>query len=146
MVWRDLDITLAADGLSLERFFEMGNRICTVVQATSMFFCDTRAVSVENRPSGLYWGVVLATEAHHRWQWDIWAVSRDTCRGSVAYCKDILERLSPEKRSYILAIKSSVYDKPEYGRDYGSKDIYQAVLNHGVITVADFDRYLQTPK
>lgn len=54
----------------------------------------------------------------------------------------IEQQLTPETRLTILRIKDAWYQLPAYRNEVYSTDIYDAVLQHGVRTLAEFDQYL----
>jgi len=55
----------------------------------------------------------------------------------------IVQQLTPEARLTILRIKDAWYQLPAYRREVSRTDIYDAVLQHGVRTLADIDDYLR---
>ena len=54
----------------------------------------------------------------------------------------IEQQLTPETRLTILRIKNVWYQLPAYRVEVASTDIYDAVLQHGVRTLTEFDQYL----
>jgi len=54
----------------------------------------------------------------------------------------IEQHLTPETRLAILRIKDAWYQLPAYRQEVYSTDIYDAVLQHGVRTLTEFDDYL----
>lgn len=52
-------------------------------------------------------------------------------------------RLTPETRLTILRLKSIWHVSPSYRDTVTSVDIYDAVLDHGVVTKEEFDEYLR---
>ncbi|HLJ35585.1 MAG TPA: hypothetical protein VKU38_18160 [Ktedonobacteraceae bacterium] len=52
------------------------------------------------------------------------------------------QQVTPETRLAILWIKDIWYQLPTYRNEVYSTDIYDAVLQHGVRTPREFDRYL----
>src|SRR5437762_2557294 len=57
MTWRDLDINLEADHLSVAEFFDLGGTIASMLGAIRMSFRNERIAQSEGLPRGLYWGV-----------------------------------------------------------------------------------------
>ena len=54
----------------------------------------------------------------------------------------IEQKLTPETRLIILRIKDMWWKHPSYRQEVSSVDIYDAVLQHGVRTLDEFDQYL----
>jgi hypothetical protein len=52
-------------------------------------------------------------------------------------------RLTPKIRRTILSLKSLWFEHPSYRHVVYSTDIYDAVLEHGVATPEQFERYLR---
>ncbi len=52
-------------------------------------------------------------------------------------------RLTPETRVAILRIKSQFWRHPEYRKSFSGPAIYEAVLDHGVTSTAEFANYLR---
>jgi hypothetical protein len=59
--------------------------------------------------------------------------------------KTLPGRLDDEKRAAILRIKSAISDRREAERIAGYT-VYEAVLDHGIRTPDEFERYLERRK
>ena len=81
-----------------------------------------------------------------RWNVDVWVRSETKIAESLAYCTDLLKKMDsmPGAREAILSIKTTLIEKGMYGFDkhpqhhYHSRDIYDAVLNEGILTAEAF--------
>src|SRR5437868_8420542 len=62
MTWRDLDIYLEVDSVSLNDFFILGGKIAEVMHPVKMSFRNELAGKTQGLPSGLYWGIYLGNE------------------------------------------------------------------------------------
>jgi hypothetical protein len=142
MTWRDLDIYLEADDLTESRFFELGEKIVSILQPVKMSFRNERIAHTKGLPAGLYWGIYLGNERAGAWKIDIWAVDSEQCKRLLDHCKVIHDQLTEENRNYILDIKSQCWQDPEYRRSYSSRDIYTAVLQKGITTIEEFRKGL----
>jgi hypothetical protein len=146
MTWRDLDIHIVREPLDRVSFFELGGRIAELLEPHRMHFRDETVEQTAGLPRGLYWGIYLAepglpAEAlAGAWKIDIWATARAGFEPVKRYCDRIRERLTPETRDAILAIKSAVWQHPEYRRRFSSADIYDAVLDQGMRRAEEFQR------
>ena len=143
MTWRDLDIYLEAEELSISLFFELGNKIATLLNPVKMHFRNETIARTEGLPFGLYWGIYLGDERKGAWKIDLWMMKSDECKERLAYCDNLLNRISPAEKLIILNIKSQCWQNPQYRKTFYSSDIYDAVLQHGVKDIDGFYTYLQ---
>ena len=128
MVWRDLDVYLATRQWTIDRHFQLGQRIAVPRG-------DRDAVE-------LYWGVVLGDVLAGAWKIDLWAVDPDTCAALLRHCDSIAARLTDRSRRAILEIKATCWRDPEYRKGFTSQHIYRAVLDAGVTSVDEFRKFL----
>jgi hypothetical protein len=142
MTWRDLDIFLEVEDLSLLPFFELGGRINEALQPVKMNFRNELAGGTTGLPYGLYWGICLGNESAGAWKIDIWAVESPECSRLLEYGDRLSEQLTEEARPAILEIKAACRKDPGYRRSYHSGDIYSAVLDHGIRNTKAFYHYL----
>lgn len=77
------------------------------------------------------------TDAGDAWNLDLWFWPRAASAGNAADARALCQRLTPENRLAILWIKDALHEQPAYR----SVDLYEAVLDHGVRTPAQFERY-----
>jgi hypothetical protein len=146
MTWRDLDLYLVKDGLTIAEFFDMGSRIAKLLSPTRMSFRNERIAQTEGLPQGLYWGVYTPTVGHELWKIDIWGIGQAEYAPLEAYCDRIAARLTPAARRPIMEIKTECCQKPGYRRTFFSTDIYAAVLEHGVVDIDGFRTFLRKEK
>lgn len=146
MTWRDLDIYLQVDTLSITNFFVLGERICSALVPVKMSFRNEVIAQTKGLPAGLYWGVYLGNERAGAWKIDVWAVRAPECQRLLQYGDTIKQKLTAEAIERILAIKSGCWQDPEYRRSYNSADIYTAVLEENVTGLEEFKEYRRTLK
>lgn len=82
------------------------------------------------------------TEAGHEWKIDLSFWLSEKPRTQLAHLAYLSERLTEETRLAILWIKDIWQHFPSYPYQVGGTDIYDAVLEHGVRTPAQFKVYL----
>jgi hypothetical protein len=143
MVWRDLDIHIVQPAINKRKFFELGGRIAELLNPHRMHFRDETIAATEGLPRGLYWGVYLGDERRGAWKIDIWTTNAEGFEPTRSYGERIRERLSHTNRALILEIKSAIWSHPKYRRDFASGDIYSAVLDHGVVNLDGFWKFLR---
>jgi len=90
-------------------------------------------------------GVKIGIDAHPApsgvWSIDIWITDRVETT-AFAYVRRLLQRLTPEHRAAILAIKRAYHARGEL-RDGISRRVYDAVVDKGVRSEDEFRRYLE---
>ncbi|MGE5499555.1 MAG: hypothetical protein ACM3Q2_15850 [Syntrophothermus sp.] len=138
MMKRDLDISLINETISSEGFFLLGNELSHLLKPHSMFYRNTGIKHIQNRPSmALYWGIQFED-----WNLDIWAVPISEYIASEIYMEKIAASLTAENRDVILKLKYELMNNGSYGKTFGSKELYDAVLNCNVKTAEEFNKYL----
>lgn len=143
MAWRDLDIHLVTDTVDRSASFELGGRLAALLTPHRMQYRDETVAGTAGLPAGLYWGVYLGDERAGGWKLDIWITDQRGLERVQAYCRMIEGRLSASTRETILMIKSQCWSRSEYRKSFGSAEIYEAVLDHGVRDLEGFWRYLE---
>lgn len=143
MVWRDLDIHIVRNDLDKPRFFELGGQIASLLNPPKMHFRDETITATEGLPKGLYWGIYLGDERAGAWKIDIWAEQPAGFERTRSYGERISGLLSESMRSLILQIKAACWQHPQYRREFSSSDIYKAVLEHGIVDIDGFRKYLK---
>lgn len=143
MVWRDLDIHIVQEALDKRRFFELGGRIANLLSPPRMHYRDETTVATPGLPKGLYWGIYLGNEREGAWKIDIWITDWEGFKSPRAYGERVRERLTDSTREVILKIKSECWRHPQYRREFASGDIYEAVLDHGIVNIDGFWKFLR---
>jgi hypothetical protein len=145
MVWRDIDFTVVCDRLD----------IGVVTGVAASFAAHPRVRSVEFRndsgpwnsdesayPDGLFLGIGYVGDAV--WELDIWFVDEPDRQPDLHHVRELSDRLDDESRGAILTIKHAWHLRAEYGTTVSSHDIYRAVLDDGVTTIAGFDAWVRS--
>jgi hypothetical protein len=145
MVWRDIDFNVICSQPTLLQ----------VVAAMQPLMANPRVIRLHytNESKGhtppelqgderYYFVTYYETEAGHEWKIDVSFWLSDKPRGQVAHLTYLAERLTEETRLAILWIKDVWHHFSSYPYQVGGIDIYDAVLEHGVRTPAEFREYL----
>lgn len=144
MVARDIDLTVAVDDLDLrlQEVVELGARLAVRPDVRVVTFRnDTgRWNTDEGYPDGLYLFVECADDLGDTWTLDIWFVDEPGRQPDLQHVETLRPRIDPERQAAILAIKRATRGRRPNGTRLPSFEIYQAVLDHGVRTPAEFAR------
>ena len=145
MVWRDLDILMDAPGITVDEFFDLGRCITAALSPWKMFFTNNRDhEGTPPDPCGLYWGIRLGDIKSGAWKIDLWAFDSKQSREKLLECEHLKSRLNPQNRITILRLKSQLWHDSRYRDQVTSQDIYDAVLEHGAQSLADFWSYVRS--
>jgi len=149
MVRRDIDITVvcaALDKNTLADFAEIG---ASLMQRTDYvtavrFRNDTGQWNAEPEkyPDGLYLGLSVTMPDSFAWTVDIWLVDRPERQPDLAHLSTLLPRLSDIDRSIILEIKHALARSEQPPDRLPSVLVYEAVMDHGIKTAAEFESWL----
>jgi len=145
MTWRDLDIYLENDSITVEEFFELGKELVTALTPRKMSFHSNRELRIADEPKGLYWGIRAGFQ-NVVWKIDIWGFDKSTCLEKINLCNKIVDLLTLEKRNHILYIKNELWSHPDYRDKITSMDIYNAVLFDNVSDINGFWNYVRSKK
>ncbi|GHO88483.1 hypothetical protein [Dictyobacter formicarum] len=142
MVWRDIDLQVSSPGLSAERAFTIMQPLLSHPYVKQVrYLHQSGHFKVDDLGERYFFMVFYQYHEPVEWKLDISFWLDPGIRPEPV--QDALERqLTPETRLLILRIKDVWYQLPAYRNTVASTDIYDAVLQHGVRTLDDFDQYL----
>lgn len=140
MVVPDIDITVACPSLDRDAVVGVAARLARHERVRVVQFrkddCHWNA-EPDAYPDGLYVGVKYRDGAGPEWNADIWFVDEPERQPDLGHVRTLPDRITPAARAAILLIKHS---RP----DYRSFDVYRSVLDDGVRTPGDYDRWRVT--
>jgi hypothetical protein len=144
MVRRDIDITTVGD-LDVGRVFALGGILAAHPRVRQITFRNDTGMwnKSDVYPDGLYWLVEYVDAAGDTWTLDLWFLAEGTSQYDLEHMGTLPQRLTPDLRTAILRIKEArqAGAAPSPGPPMPSYEIYEAVLDHGVRTPAEFERY-----
>jgi hypothetical protein len=145
MCWRDLDIYVLDPQHDLQRCFKIGFELTRRLVAKKARFTDNVSSPPRiDEPRGLYWGIKLGDEREGAWKLDVWFLDLAEYEQHENYSAGMRGRLTPDTRTTICEIKEEYWRRPEYRDTITGNMIYRAVMDNGVRTVADFQRFVRT--
>ncbi len=146
MVWRDIDVTVRCQDVTLERVWDALRPLLTNPRVTRLSYSNETG---ERSPTGdpgdqrFYFVIHYETATGADWKIDITLWASDAPRPHLAQLAELKRRLTPETRLAILWIKDVWHRLPVYPYEVGGYEVYDAVLEHGARSPDDFDRYLR---
>ena len=143
MVARDIDITTLCPVLDVEALFDALRPLARHPRVRrSSFRNDTGRWNTDPAyPDGLYWMVEYVADAGAAWNLDLWFLRDGTTQFDLEHLRTLPPRLTLETRLAILRIKEAVGGRAGVDR-VRSHLVYEAVLDHGIRTPEEFERYL----
>lgn len=143
MCWRDLDVYILDRQADLKQCFEVGYELTRRLGAKKARFTNNVSSAPRaNEPSGFYWGIKLGDERQGAWKLDVWFLDLPAFEEHENYGAQMRRRLTAETARVIREIKEAFWRRPEYRDTITSDLIYRAVLDHGALSKADFERLL----
>lgn len=145
MVWRDIDIGVTAPGLTREAAFATMLPLLTHPQVRrARYLHQVGQLNPTGEPEDdrYFFATYFDTDTGDEWKIDVSFWVSPIPRQERLAPELITSRLTDETRLTILWLKDLWHLRPEYMVEMGSPDIYDAVLDAGVRTPAEFEAYL----
>ena len=146
MVWRDIDVTVRCRDVTLERVWDALRPLLINPRITRLNYSnETGARSPSGEPADQRYYFVIHYEpaGGTEWKIDVSVWTSDAPRPHLAQLTELERRLTHETRLAILWIKDVWHRLPVYPYEVGGMEVYDAVLEHGVRSPDDFNRYLR---
>jgi hypothetical protein len=137
MVWRDLDYTVDADGVTAKAVWGAVRPL--LERCHRLVYADETGDRVaETAPYERHYFVFRIDG----WKLDVSIWTNGAPAEVERYARQLAERLDDETRLAILRLKDAWHTRPEYPEIVGAFEIYEAVLEHGVRTPEQLERHL----
>ena len=120
MTWRDLDIYLESDEMTIGKFFKLGAEIAEALRPQRMHFRNEFLGKTPGLPLGFYWGIyVNSPEFPGEWKIDIWSMDSAQLNRYQKSFSELKADIGEDARLIILEIKNHFYKHPdETGKKY----------------------------
>jgi hypothetical protein len=141
MAWRDLDVMFTAPAATAA---EVLGGLAVIARKPGLLAVDFRDERADRRPTPAltderFYAVLRYAGPAGLWKVDLTFWLHDVPRSHGADA-DRLRAATPEEKEVILQLKDAA---PGYPDEIGGSEIYPAVLDHGVRTVAELAAHLQ---
>lgn len=146
MIIKDIDIHAYVKEYEVEKILNLLPKLALLPTIRKVQFNNYREFRKDYRPDrvgfprGYYIGL-CSVQGSDEWKIDVWFIKEDEDR---SFNDSRLQNLSDEQRETILKLKNLWLTKDGYRDGVLSVDFYKAVLDFGVKTKKDFERYLRT--
>jgi len=145
MTWRDLDVTVVCQSLNRRQVLGVAAELAGHQDVKALQYRNDTGrwnQEPEKYPDGLYLGLCCHPPELPEWKLDLWFVDDPARQPDLGHLRTLPERLTDNTRLAILRIKTLWSARPQYGTSVRSWDIYTAVLDHGVRSTDEFNRWL----
>ncbi|MCP2256567.1 hypothetical protein LX15_000250 [Streptoalloteichus tenebrarius] len=148
MVGRDLDVTVICprlDEATTAEVAQVGARLAVHPRVREVRFRDDTGHwnTDPTYPDGLYLGIHYRSPRDHDWTLDIWFVDEPERQPDLAHLRSLPPRLTADARATILRIKRELAARRNTER-VPSYEVYRAVLDHGIGSTEEFDRWRES--
>ena len=137
MAWNDLDINVENDSMSLEKLHQLTNYILNNFNPT---WYEAKEEINEQGDKVWFHGFEFYLD-NELWNVDIWFLDKETIEKAEKYCDDISAKVNKNEQLKIsvIEIKQELIKRNLYSfNKYTSMDVYDAVLNKGIMGIDDF--------
>lgn len=142
MVWRDIDLAVSSPGLRIEQAFEVMRPLLTHPSVREVRYLQQgNHFKLDDLAERYFLMLYYQRDEQAVWKLDISFWIAENLHPEPVH-EQVERELTPETRLAILRIKNEWYQLPTYRQTVASTDIYDAVLQHGVRTLPEFDEYL----
>jgi hypothetical protein len=145
MAWRDLDVTVTCQQLDKQQVLGAGLELASQPGVKALQYRDDTGqwnTEPDLYPDGLYLALRYQPPDLAEWSLDIWFVDDPARQPDLAHLRTLPPRLTDDARMAILRIKAAWSTRPQYGTSVRSFNIYTAVLDDQVSSLAEFDSWL----
>ncbi|WP_144941835.1 hypothetical protein [Paenibacillus sp. 32O-W] len=141
MTWRDLDIYLEDNEMSVSKFFDLGKDLANSLNPSKMNYRNEWNGLSPHLPRGLYWGI-YTTILNNDWKIDVWAIESTQFKQKQEQFAALQSKVNETNRPIILALKNHLHRHPDYRKKFFSVDIYEAVFE-GIKSTEQFSLWLE---
>lgn len=137
MAWNDLDIDVENDSMSLDKLYQLTNYILNNFNPT---WYEAKEEINEQGNKVWFHGFEFYLD-NELWNVDIWFLDKETIEKAEKYCDDISAMINKNEQLKIsvIEIKQELIKRNLYSfNKYTSMDVYDAVLNKGIMGIDDF--------
>jgi hypothetical protein len=145
MCWRDLDVgALVGPTFTPTDVLHLVAGIMAAVEVAAFTYRDERGSRspTDERRDERYHVPLQVVWKSREWRFDLSLWLYDDHAHVADWHRQLRDRLAPEQRRAVLRIKHDWCRRPEYPDEVSGKDIYTAVLDHGVGDSDSFGRWL----
>lgn len=138
MTRKELDINLVLDNPSYEIVVEILNDVMKLLSPISLDYRNRTLPETKIRIDG-HWLFVKCLDG---WKFDIWVIGREEHRNQMEIFHKLENKLTKENRKIIMDIKQQSLQDIDIAKTYTGQSVYDAVLDNGITTFAEYKDYL----
>src|SRR5687767_4546660 len=138
MVRRDVDFNIYTEDPRTDDAAKVAERLTNVPQ---MYGVQVNNLLLIQPPPGMPRGIYLGIKPLFQgkiWTIDAWYLRRSDALDQVEFGSDWWDALNPAQMDVILLLKAVLNEQGRYGKEILSAEVYRAVRDGGVATLAQF--------
>ena len=141
LTWRDIDICLVLITLRAEIILDIAKRVAAIPHIGSMYYRNEYVMRTRGNPEAFFLCVDFYLPGDIKWKVDILVADDAEVQRVLQAGRAMADRLISETREAIVRIKTVICRRPGYRMKFGSRTVYEAVLDHGIRTVEEWDAW-----
>lgn len=141
MVRRDVDFNVYSEAPRLESAADLARRLLSI---PDMYSVQVNNLLLVQPPPGMPRGIYIGIKPLVRgsvWTIDAWYLRKQDALDQVEFGSEWWRIVTPSQRDTMLLLKAILNEQGRYGKEFLSAEIYRAVRDGGVSTVADLERW-----
>ena len=135
---RDIDFCLVVKKTTVDLAFRIGTDLSKIKNIDKMHFGKSYLRGKKSK--GMIWSLKII-DKNKVWKIDIIIATKNIVDKIVNPGLEIKSLLTTEKRKIILKLKKKLSINKNFKKEFGSFDIYRAVLKHNVSSLAEWQKY-----
>ena len=141
MTWRDIDLCVGTLDLDMSTVFRLGLALASTPHVGSMYYRNEFIMNTPGNPQAMFWCIDFYPPNSQQWKVDILLAKPAEVERVLDYGRRLQQHLTSPTRATILQIKSILCQRPGYRQRFGSRAIYEAVLDHNIATIEEWDAW-----
>lgn len=140
MAWNDLDIDIENESMSIHKIYQLTKFILENFNPT---WYEAKEEINEYGDKVWFQGFEFYLD-NELWNVDIWFLDKATIEKAEKYCDNISKQVKENEllRTAIIKLKQELIKRKLYSFDkFTSMDVYDAVLNKGIMNINEFINY-----
>jgi hypothetical protein len=139
MTRRDVDLCLEVEEPRPETVLDVAKRICALPHVGSMNYRNEFVLRTAGNPRAILLCAGFHPPEGEPWKVDVLVAGPEEGAQVLEPGRELRRRLTAETREAILRIKAELSRRDGYRREYGSRHVYEAVLDHGIRTIEEWE-------
>lgn len=139
MVRKEMDVNIALDKPTNETVIEILDDVMRLLSPISLDYRNRTLPETKIRIDG-HW---IFAKCLDGWKFDIWVIGREEHEKQMKMFDELESRITDANRATIMEIKQQAQQDEEISKTYTGQSVYDAVLDNGITSFAEYKGYLK---